>query len=69
MNPKGMRVKFDRNLMILYFNIYIFKASLLMNLLIFATVHSLMKDINLIDSDQAQLPKQYTLNFEFIRQK
>ena len=30
-----------------------------MNLYIFATVHSLMNDINLIDSCQAHLPVQY----------
>ena len=40
-----------------------------MNLKIFATVHSLMNDINLIDSCQAHLPVQYTSNIKFIRQK
>ena len=41
----------------------------LMNLEIFATVHSLMNDINLFDSCQAHLPVQYASNIEFIRQK
>ena len=33
-----------------------FQSKPLMNLWIFATVHNLMKDINLIDSCQAHLP-------------
>ena len=36
---------------------------------IFATVHSLMNDINLIDSCQTHLPMQYALNIEFICKK
>ena len=40
-----------------------FLSKPLMNrLMIFATVHSLMKDTNLIDSCQAHLPLQYALN-------
>ena len=39
-----------------------------MNLKIFATVHSLMKDTRLIDRCQVHLPVQYALNIEFIRQ-
>ena len=35
----------------------------------FATVHSLMKGIKVIDSCQAHLPVQYSSNMEFIRQK
>ena len=46
-----------------------FQSKPLMNLLIFATVHSLMNEINLIDSWQAYLPVQYASNIEFIRQK
>ena len=40
-----------------------------MSLQIFATVHILMKDIHLIDGDQAHLPVQYASNIEFIRKK
>ena len=40
----------------------------LMNLKIFATVHSLMKDTTVNDSCQAHLPVQYASNIEFIRQ-
>ena len=43
-----------------------FRSKPLMNLEIFATVHSL---INLIDSRQAHLPMQYALNIKLIRQK
>ena len=39
-------------------NIYNFQSKPLINLSIFATVHSLMKDINLIDSCHAHLPVQ-----------
>ena len=46
-----------------------FHTEPLMNLLIFATFHSLMKDVNLIDSCQAHLPAQCALNIKFIRQK
>ena len=35
----------------------------------FATVHSLMKDMNLIDCCQAHLTVQYASNIEFICQK
>ena len=35
----------------------------------FATVHSLMKGVNLIDSCQAHLPVQYASNIKFIRPK
>ena len=35
----------------------------------FATVHSFMKDINLIASCQAYMPVQYSSNIEVIRQK
>ena len=44
-----------------------FQSMPIMNLYIFATVLSLMKDINLIDICQAHLPVQYALNIEFIR--
>ena len=38
-----------------------------MNLeIFFATVHSLVEDISLIDSCQAHLPVQYASNIEFI---
>ena len=46
-----------------------FQSKPLMNLKIFATVHSLMNDIKLIDSCQIHLPVQYASNIEFIRQK
>ena len=46
-----------------------FRSNPLMNLYIFATVHSLMNYTNLIDSCQAHLPVQYTLNIELSRQK
>ena len=46
-----------------------FQSKLLMNLLIFATVHSLMKDLNLIHSCQANLPVQYTSNIKLIHHK
>ena len=46
-----------------------FKIKPLMNLQIFATVNSLMKDINLIHSCQAHLPVQYASYNKFIRQK
>ena len=49
-------------------NIYI-QSNPLMNLKIFATVHSLMNYTNLIDSCQAHLPVHYSSNIEFIRQK
>ena len=35
----------------------------------FATVHSLMNYIDLIDNCQAYLPVQYASNIDFIRQK
>ena len=35
----------------------------------FAAVHSLMNDMNLIDSCQAHLPVQYVSNIKFIRLK
>ena len=41
----------------------------LMNLYIFATVHSLMSYINLIDICPDHLPVQYASNIELIRQK
>ena len=44
-------------------------SKLVMNLQIFATIYSLMNDINLIDSCQAHLPVQYAWNIEFICQK
>ena len=47
-----------------------FQSKPLMNFrFFFATVHSLMKDINLIDSCQAHLPVQYASNIECIRQE
>ena len=45
-----------------------FQSKYLINLQIFATIHSLMNNTNLIDSCQAHLPVQHTLNIEFIRQ-
>ena len=48
--------------------IFIF-SSPVMNLKIFATVHSLMNGKILIDSCQAYLPTQYASNIEFIHQK
>ena len=48
-----------------YDNIYIFKESLKF----FATVHNLMKDINMIDSCQAHLDVKYHSNIKFIPQK
>ena len=41
----------------------------LMKLKTFATVHNLMKYMNVIDSCQAHLPVQCPLNVKFIRQK
>ena len=46
-----------------------FGSNPLMNLLIFATVHSLMNNTNLIDSCQAHFPVQYTSNIDLICQK
>ena len=46
-----------------------FQSNPSVNLYIFATVYSLMNDINLIDSCQAHLPMQYASNIEFIPQK
>ena len=46
-----------------------FQSKPFINLKIFATVHCLMKDINLIDSCQAHLPVQYASGIEFICQK
>ena len=46
-----------------------FPSKPLMNLRIFATLHSLMKDTNLIDSCQAHFLVQYASNIESIRQK
>ena len=46
-----------------------FSCNPLINLLIFATVHSLMNYINLIDSCQADLPVQYASNIQLISQK
>ena len=43
-----------------------FRSNPLMNIYIFATVHSLMNYTNLIDSCQAQLPVQYASNIKFI---
>ena len=40
-----------------------------MNLQIFATVHSLMNYVDLIDSCQAHLPLQYAWNIDLIPQK
>ena len=40
-----------------------------MNIKIFATVHSLMNDIHLIEYCQGHLPMQYASNIEIIRQK
>ena len=40
-----------------------------MNLLIFATIHSLMNYKNLIDICQAHLPVQYPSKIELIRHK
>ena len=45
-----------------------FRRNPLMNLYIFATVHSLMNYTNLIDGCQAHLPVQYASNIELIRQ-
>ena len=42
-------------------NIFIFSKQAFNESLDFATVHSLMNDINLIDSCQAHLPVQYHL--------
>ena len=52
---------------LIYFDlfIYIFKQAF-NEFLDFGTVHSLMKDINLIDSCQAHLPMQYPSNIKFI---
>ena len=44
------------------------RSKRLMNLKIFATVHSLMNDTNLNYSCQAHLPMQYASNIELIRQ-
>ena len=41
----------------------------LMNLLIFATIHNLMKYINMINSCQAHLPIQYTLIYQIHSQE
>ena len=43
-----------------------FRSNLLMNLKIFATIHSLMNYTHLIDSCQAHLPVQYPSNIELI---
>ena len=49
-------------------NIFTFSKQALMNFKMFATVHSLMNDPNLIDSYQAHLPVQFASNIELIRQ-
>ena len=46
-----------------------FLSNPLMNLSIFATVHILMNDTNMIDSYQAILPVHYASKIELIRQK
>ena len=46
-----------------------FQRKPLMNLYIFATVHSLLNDIKLIDSCKAHLPLQHAKNIELIHQK
>ena len=46
-----------------------FDIDYLINLKIFATIHSLMNETNLIDSCQAHLHVQYASNMELIRQK
>ena len=46
-----------------------FQSKPLINLKIFVTVHSLINDVNLIDSCQDHLPVQYPSNIEFFCQK
>ena len=50
------------------FTVFTFSKQGFNECLDFATVHSLMKDINLIDSCQAHLPMQYAFNIKFIPQ-
>ena len=61
------RVNF--NAAIPYIVIFTFSKQAFHEFLDFSNLHSLMNDKNLIDSCQANLPVQYALNIEFIRQK
>ena len=56
---------------LVYFHIFIRlkESKTIMNLKSFATIYSLMKDMNLIDSCQAHLLVKCALNIKFIRQK
>ena len=52
--------------LVVYFLIFTFSKQSFNESLDFATVHSLLKDINMINNCQAHLPVEYASNIEFI---